>query len=187
MLKTTQGPINANALIVYCNKNKQYAKALKQVTELYKKTKRKYTNLNYVSHALTVGTTALTLNLSPEAMILSALEDVTAKAKLDSEKIGELYGLDIQKAVHLITPVLDEQGLINMPLYINNLKCLPPDMQTIKLISLLDHVAAIPKNKLKENTELFDNARLILESLDQGNEQIKSRLLRLLRKYQLSI
>lgn len=171
-----QGPINSKAVIAYCYKDKSYAKALELAKKLYKKVKRAYTGVEYLSHPLTVGSLLLELGVSSEAMQASALQDTVEKTTLKATTVRTEFGDAVSDLVNALTPVTTPDGMVDIAAYTAAIVAAGVEAQTIKLASILDDVCSIPANKLSAEAERIGVLATIAAGLTGGNAELARRV-----------
>lgn len=176
MLKQVPGPINSKALVGYVQKDKAYEKALDLARKLYKGDKRDYTGVQYVSHAMTVGSLLLEIRAQSSTMVASALQDTLARDRLQPKTIAEMFGDEALANVQALTPPANLGDAASVQAYGEQLKAAGNAVQTIKTVSLLDHVCSVPRKKLGEAFKLFDQVQALLPWLEGGNAEMLRRL-----------
>lgn len=181
-MNKAQGPINQKAVIGYCYKDKSYAKALELAKKLYKKVKRNHTGLEYLSHPLTVATLLLEVGVSAEAMQASALQDTLSRTTLKEATIRADFGDAVADMVVALTPAKGADGKVDVDAYQAQLVAGGPEVQTIKLASLLDDVCAIPAAKLAAESEMLEQADKLAAAMTFGNAELARRVQAALRR-----
>lgn len=175
-MNKSPSPINSKAVIGYCYQDKAYQKALKLAEKLYAKVKRVHTGLDYLSHPLTVATLLLDVGVSSEAMQASALQDTLTKTTLKLSTIQAEFGTTVAQMVQALTPVQDASGQLDVAACKAALAAAGPEVQTIKLASLLDEVCAIPKGKLVVEAARIEQMADLAASLTFGNAELARRV-----------
>lgn len=177
-----QGPINHKAVIAYCYQDKSYKKALELAKKLYKKDKRKHTGVDYLSHPLTVASLLLEVGVSGEALVVSALQDTLTRTSLKESTIRTEFGDGVADQVVALTPVKGADGALDLEAYKAKLAAAGPDIQTIKLASILDEVCAIPAGKLSAEADFINASADLAGVLTAGNAEISRRVQAALRR-----
>lgn len=175
-MKIAQGPINSKALVAYVQKDKAYEKALDLSRKLFKGDKRDYTGVQYISHAMTVGSLLLEIQAQASTMLASALQDLLARERVKPKTIEELFGAEALTNVKALTPVKLVNGDLDIKAYGEQLKAGGNAIQTIKTASLLDHVCSIPKKNLAGAFKLLEQVDGLLPYLEGGNAELLRRL-----------
>lgn len=177
-----QGPINQKAVIAYCYQDKAYKQALELAKALYKKKKRKYTGVDYLSHPLTVASLLLEAKVSSFAMVVSALQDVLTQSNLKISTVANDFGQDVADAVTTLTPIYHPDGQLHLAAYVPALMAASPELQTIKLASLLDEICSIPAGRLVHEAGFLFYAAEIASALDKGDAELKRRVSAAIRR-----
>lgn len=175
-MKKSPSPINSKAVIGYCYRDTAYQKALKLAEKLYAKVKREHTGVEYLSHPLTVATLLLDVGVSSSAMQASALEDTLDKTTLKLSTLQAEFGDAVTQMVQALTPVLNAEGQVDVPAYKAALVSGGPEVQTIKLASLLDEVCSLPKGQLAAQSARIAQWADIASALTFGNAELARRL-----------
>lgn len=175
-MNKSPSPINSKAIIGYCYQDKAYQKALKLAEKLYAQVKRVHTGVEYLSHPLTVATLLLEIGVSSQAMQASALQDTLTKTTLKLSTIQAEFGEAVAQMVQALTPVLGASGELDVEAYKAALASAGPEVQTIKLASILDEVCAIPKHKLAAEAARIELLADLANSLTFGNAELARRI-----------
>lgn len=174
-------PVNSKAIIAYAKQEPEYKKALDLAKKLYQKDRRQYTGIEYLSHPLTVGSLLLDFAVQPSAMVVSALEDVLVRTTLTEQALREQFGDAIaDKVVALTAPKTVTPETLQV--HIKRLQAADPDVKTVKLASLLDHICSIPANKLKHAAGYLADCKALLPALEGGNAELMRRVTGALRR-----
>jgi (p)ppGpp synthase/HD superfamily hydrolase len=171
-----QGPINTKAVIAYCHSDKAYQEALKLAEKVYKTRKRNFTGINYFSHPTTVASLLLETATQSSQMVASALMDLLKFERVKPSTIQTTFGADVLVMVQTLTPVRKADGTPDWKAYGEQLQAAGYPIQTIKVAALLDHVCAIPKNKLSEAFEQLAEVDELLPYLQGANAELLRRL-----------
>lgn len=175
---TSNGPVNARALVGYAFQEKMFKDAMIVAEKLHAKKKRDYTGIGYFSHPSTVATLLLEqpLSVNVEMMAAAALEDMLAFERIKPQSIETQFGARVLKMVQALTPVKHVNGQRDHKSFGEQLQAGGYDVVTIKLASLLDHVCSIPKKNLSSAFELFNEVDALLPYLHGGNSELLRRL-----------
>lgn len=173
----TANPVNSKLLIGLAQSNKAMASALQLVTKVYKNDKREHTGIPYSSHALTMVSVLHPFELSMPALVAAVLADTLSRKAVKYETLVEQFGPDVADMVKALTPVRKEDGQLDVEAYKAQLSAASPEVQSIKLADLLDHICAIPAKKLAASFELFNLAEALLPALGQGDPELLRRVL----------
>ena len=177
-MSKVQGPINHKAVIAACHKYKPLQLALELAKKLYKKDKRKHTGIEYLSHPLTVISLLLEVGAAPDALVVAALQDTLSRTTLKESTIRAQFGDAIAEQVVALT----QAGAQDVTAYKAQLASTSPEVQTIKLASVLDHICAIPAAKLTAEAAFIGELADIAGVLAMGNAEIARRVQAALRR-----
>jgi (p)ppGpp synthase/HD superfamily hydrolase len=181
-MSKVQGPINHKAVIAYCYQDKSYKQALELAKKLYKKDKRKHTGVDYLSHPLTVASLLLEVGVQPVTMVVSALQDTLARTSLKESTLRTEFGDDVANQVLVLTPVKTADGKLDVEAYKAKLAAAVPELQTLKLASILDEVCSIPAGKLSAESEFIGQCAELAGVLTQGQPELARRVQVALRR-----
>lgn len=177
-------PVNSKALIAYAHVNKTFSTALQLAVKLYKKDKRQWSGVPYVSHAMTVASLLLEIKAPADIMVVAALQDMLQRNALTEAVMRKDFGDAItDMVVALSKPKVAEGEDANLAFF-NQLASSTDEVKTVKLASLLDMVCAVPRKKMADPAvqALLSDARAILPSLVGGSPELNRRVTLILRR-----
>lgn len=177
-----QGPINHKAVIAACHKHKPLQLALELAKKLYQKQKRKHTGIDYLSHPLTVISLLLEVGASQDALVVAALQDTLSRTTLKESTIRAQFGDAIADKVVALTATAITGQRVVIEAYRDQLVSGGPEVQTIKLASILDEICSLPANTLRTETATVDVLADIAGDLTLGNAEIARRVQAALRR-----
>jgi (p)ppGpp synthase/HD superfamily hydrolase len=186
-MSKVQGPINHKAVIAACQKHKPLQLALELAKKLYKKDKRKHTGIEYLSHPLTVISLLLEVGASQDALVVAALQDTLSRTTLKESTIRAQFGDDVADNVVALAPVSSQGAFgildtIAFAAYKDRLASASPEVQTIALASILDHICSIPAAKLSDEAAFVSECADVAGALVLGNAEIARRVQAALRR-----
>ncbi|WP_172415111.1 HD domain-containing protein [Comamonas thiooxydans] len=174
--------IDKKALIAAIKKDPVFQKAMEYAKEAYKKDRRAYTGIDYFSHPMTVTSLLGKFDASSHALVLAALEEVVSRGKRTVAQVRAEFGDAVASDVAVLTAPQDTSQTA-LEGYRDRLAAASADVQLVKLASMLDHIVAIPSNKLKHAAGAFlADFKVILPGLAKGDQDLFSRVQGALRR-----
>lgn len=180
-MQKLSGPINTHAFISYARAHKPFEQAYNLATKLYAKRKREHTGIKYISHPSTVASLLLEYELHPDTMVAAVLEETLALTTLKASTLETLFGAQVLDLVKALTPPMHEGAGLRLA-HGESLRAAGYQAQTVKIVSLLDHVVSIPANKLAASAQRLDDFVALLPYLEGGNQQLLARFKAALRR-----
>lgn len=167
-------PISAKSVIAYSYRDKTYARALKLANKAFNKS-RPGTPHPYFTHTVTVGAVLLDIyagDVSPQMMLLSALEDVLAHRVLTPEQLAEQFDAATLQQVQALT----SPG--NDTVYTQQLEMASSEARVVKLASLLEHGVFLPKKaaRAEAGRHFVAGANALFPVLSGASPVLASRL-----------
>ena len=177
-------PVNSKALIAYAHVNKTFSTALQLAVKLYKKDKRQWSGVPYVSHAMTVASLLLELKAPSNVMVVAALQDMLQRNALTEATMRKEFGDEITDMVRALSKPKAVEGSDVVQAYLAQLAGASDEVKTVKLASLLDMVCAVPRKKMTDPAvqALLADARTLLPSLVGGSPELTRRVTLILRR-----
>lgn len=182
MYQHVKGPINSKAVIAYCHRDKTFSNALQLAKKLLSGQKRAFTGFDYLSHPLTVASLLIEVKAPQPVMVAAALQDSLSRTTLKAATLEKEYGAEVAAMVRALTPVKNAEGQVDLAAYKAQLEQGGESVQTIKLASLLDHLAPLSEKYAKKAGELIAEATELLPSLTQGHPELMHRAQAALRR-----
>ncbi|CAB5514468.1 hypothetical protein LMG26857_03527 [Achromobacter anxifer] len=180
-MQKVSGPINTQAFIAYARQHKPFEEAYNLATKLYAKQKRDFTGIKYISHPSTVAALLLDYQLPAATMVAAVLEDTLSRTSLKPATIEKLFGAEVLALVQALTPG-DQRGAEALKEYGERIRAAGYQAQTVKIVSVLDHLCAIPANRLSASIDNLEAWTTLLPYLSGGNAQLLERLTAALRR-----
>lgn len=179
MMKSNNGPINQQALIAFGYKHKAFEQAGNLATKLYKKQKREFMGVNYLSHPLTVCSLLLEFTAEASTLVAAMLAETLVRTNLREASIEEQFGPVVLTKVKALTP---GWGLNETPTaeqvqaYGAQLKACGSDVQNILVASMLEKTCAIPSSKLSAMASQLLVFKELATYLTLANSALRTRL-----------
>lgn len=172
----TNGPINARALVAATYRNPALKAALELARSRYNKKFRPHLKrVEFLSHALTVGTLLLEQGADSDTLVAGILEDIVTVGGISLAQIGSQFGPVVAAHVAALTPVTVD-GEIDFHAYGVALKAAGRAVQTVKLASMLDEVCALPSKALVVESVRLAQYQALQQFLSDGDAELNRRL-----------
>ena len=139
---------------------------------------RKYTFEPYIVHPKEVVSILLTRPWDPEMLAAAYLHDVVEDTKVTIQTIHEEFGSTISSYVHWLTnPSKPADGNRERRKAIDRewISAAPAEVKTIKLADLISNCSTIAKYDPKFAKTYFEEKRLMLEVLKEGDSVLWKR------------
>lgn len=144
---------------------------------------RKYTFEPYIVHPQEVADIIRTRPHNPEMLAAAYLHDVEEDTSVKNVDIHREFGIIVASYVHWLTnPSKPEDGNRAKRKSIDreHLRNAPPEVKTIKLADLISNCSSIAQHDPKFAKVYFEEKRLMLEVLKEGDEVLYDRAKNLL-------